>query len=692
MAEEEEVMRNGKCYVLLASVCLLCSSMTMAGSFDDLLAALESPVIDKEAHQLKDFSVDMGSVHFVLNGTAGRLMADTDIVGFVFSGSGSVKMTLSDGPFYQANLTNLKEEIDDKAAREEAYSDTFDKAVFLLSWNPEGLTDFPSAPAGELSDILESRLEDLRFSPYGGLDHLLAYELLNRLPGKSAFVLMEGGRRDLAYMLDEAEEKIERLGRWKRARGPKKVFFMAPFITQGASFDPRLRPMSSLVLTSIDLEMVSQDNEMLDEVARLKVRAGKSSMTLLQFDLLNGRSERFDFWNERKDPFVVTSVSGPDGKPLQFSHKYDQLQVLLPNILAPGESLDLEVHVRGKLLKNYYGDNYTVLGNMAYFPQLPTEATSAPFHAIVKVKDPWVALACGPNLKRWKEGDLNCLESREEKPVSFPFVVVGKFQESDKEQEGYDLKVYSYAGAKKRGTKNLQRNGLAILDFYSHGMVPFPYHELEIVEIPYYRHFFWQSPAGIVEITSEGFSPVASDSSDVNSLIKRYAKKGQNARLAHEIAHQWFGNLASWATPYDNWISESFAEYLSYLFMSEGAKKSAKAKEQFHQWKIDVDECSEKSSIYGASALAGGSCYTQLLYGKGPYVLHALRMEMGNEKFTKMLYFLTKAAEQKKLKVSTEDLIQFASAIGGKDYRPFFDRYIYGTEVPELDKPKKSRK
>lgn len=657
-----------------------------AGSFNEALANMEKPTIGSPAHRVEKLELVLGGTRILLNGQVGALMADTDAVGFVFSGEGSLETRVASGPFQQANLTNLKEEIDAKTSEKGSYSDRFEEAVFFLNWVPAGLLDGPETGTAELPKILNDWMEQWSLSPYPGMDHILSDQLFNRLPGKSALVLMKGGRRNLAYSLDEGEEKVERLTLWKKARGPKRVYYMSPVITQGAGFDPKTRPLPSLMLKSIDLGIVSPDNEMMEETAILKVKAGKFSIVLLSFDLLNGRSKGFDFWNQRDDAFTVDRVTGADGKALQFSHKYDEVQVMLPQILGPGEETTITVHASGKLLKNYFGDNYTVLGNMAYFPQLPTEATSASFHAVVKVADPWLALATGKNLRRWKEGDLNCVESREEKPVSFPFIVVGKFSESEKKKGPYDLKVYSYAGAKKRGTKNLQRNGLAILDFYSHGMVPFAYHELEIVEIPYYRHFFWQSPAGIVEITSEGFSPVASDTSDVNSLIKRYATKGQNARLAHEIAHQWFGNLASWATPYDNWLSESFAEYLSYMFMSDGAHKASKAKNQFHQWEIDTKECAEKASIYGASALSGGSCYTQLLYGKGPYVLDALRKDMGDAKFTKLLYFLTKAASDKGLKVSTEDVIQFASAIGGKDYRPFFDSYVYGTDVP---KPKR---
>ena len=51
--------------------------------------------------------------------------------------------------------------------------------------------------------------------------------------------------------------------------------------------------------------------------------------------------------------------------------------------------------------------------------------------------------------------------------------------------------------------------------------------------------------------------------------------------------------------------------------------------------------------------------------------------------FKKMLYYLTtQAAKKPGMKVITEDVIQFAGALTGKDYHPWFDRYVYGTETP----------
>jgi hypothetical protein len=490
------------------------------------------------------------------------------------------------------------------------------------------------------------------------------------------------------FFYDPVGQRQEIYGRLKKESGVGGSFHYVDLVVQlPAGFDLKNRPEQRLVQTAIDLELVSTDNEMATEITTTTVTAGAEPVRLISFSLFNGRSERYRPWDDQEFPIVVKRVTDSSGTELEFSHKYNELLILLAETLDPGSSVTVTVEAEGGFLKNFSGDAYLVLGNMAYLPQLDIYDTAATFHSVVKVKEPFIPMACGRTVRRWTEDGMNCVESLEDKPISFPFVVVGKFVVTEESRAGFDLKVYSYASAKKRGAKNLIRNGLAVLDFYSNGMEPFPYKELEVIEIPYYRHFFWQAPAGLVEITSEGLSPLSGDSSDLNTIIKRYASKGQNSRYAHEIAHQWFGNLISWGTPYDNWISESFAEYLSYLFMSEVAKDKNKAKVQLREWQTDVDECSEFASVYGASALNGDpahqQCYTQLLYGKGPYVLHALRQEMGDANFKKMLYFLTaQAAKKPGMKVVTEDIILFASALTGEDYHPWFDRYIYGTDVP----------
>lgn len=659
--------------------------------FRDTLQSLGQPTLGADATHLDDVELQWGHAAVRLTGEIESVVAAGGAVGFAFEGTGRLEMTIPDGPFRQAVLTSLDDQAGWKPSPgEPAYGVGFRSAVFFTDRQPEGLDREGHVTSAALAKVMTRTLERWSESPYVQPDHALAAGHFDPQPGDRIIAFLWDGHDDLLYRCDGLTDHEERLGRWKKITGGGlSLWITETLIQQPVAFDPRVRPIHDVTQTAIDLELVSPDNEMVDEHVVTEITAHRDGVRLVRFDLLNGRSERYARWDERQAPFDIVSITDEGGQPLEFSHRYDELLVLLREPLRRGQNVTLTIDSKGALLKNFKGDNYTVLGNMAYLPQLDINATMAPFHVVAKVKEPFIALSCGKTVRRWKDGDMNCLEAREERPLAFPFVVVGDFEVHETDKGGYHLNIYSYAMGKERGAKNLARNGLAILDFYSNGMLDFPYGELDVVEIPYFRHFFWQAPAGLVEITSEGLAPISGDTSDLDTLIRRYASKGQNSRYAHEIAHQWFGNVVSWATPYDNWLSESFAEYLSYMFMSEGAKDRRKAKVQFRQWEIDVKECSDVSSIYGASSLNGSrtteSCYTQLLYGKGPYVLHALRAEMGDQNFKKMLYFLTTKADEKKLKVTTEDVIQFVNALSGRDLRPWFDRYIYGTEVPSID-------
>jgi hypothetical protein len=684
--------------VALACSIILAPGATVAAAAEPadnelktVLSSLMQPTLAANARQVDRYTMKFGNTVFTLAGEVEGVLGAGRTVGFAFRGEGRGAVSLVEGPFRQANLATIKDEGEIKNLDGTNYTFTFAGAVFFTNAVPDDLLAGERTTDSSLGDVLTRSVDRWHDTRNPALDHTLAPFIFQAETDPAMIAVLWQGDKDSLYRCEMTDAGEEQYGELKKVPSETGLSFhyLDTLIHQPAELDLKRRPIHDFEQTAIDLELVSTDNVNAHETTKTTLVAGRDGLRLVTFDMLNGRAENPVDWDERSHPIDITSVRTTTGTNLQFSHKYDQLMVLLPTPLAKGQAIELAFEASGGLLKNFSGDAYLVLGNMSYFPQLDIYSTRATFHSVVKVREPFIPIACGRTIRRWTEGGLNCLESREDRPVAFPFVVVGDFVVEERQEAGYDIRVYSYGGAKKRGAKRLIQNGLAVLSFYSSGMEPFPYHELEVIEIPYYRHFFWQAPAGLVEITSEGLGALAGDTSDINTYIKRAASVGQNSRYAHEIAHQWFGNIIGWATPYDNWLSESFAEYLSYLFMSEGAGEKGKAKEQFDNWKTDTKECADVSSIYGASSLEGDrdsrQCYTQLLYGKGPLVLHALRQDMGDAQFKKMLYLMTTAAAKKTdLKMITDDVIYIASAITKKDYLPWFERYVYGTEVPPI--------
>src|SRR5207247_4938312 len=74
--------------------------------------------------------------------------------------------------------------------------------------------------------------------------------------------------------------------------------------------------------------------------------------------------------------------------------------------------------------------------------------------------------------------------------------------------------------------------------------------------------------------------------------------------LAHEVAHQWWGNEVGWKTYHDQWLSEGFASYAAAMFLSrrEGEKKFGELLKQYRREVLARDQT-------GAASESGGSLW-----------------------------------------------------------------------------------
>jgi aminopeptidase N len=216
----------------------------------------------------------------------------------------------------------------------------------------------------------------------------------------------------------------------------------------------------------------------------------------------------------------------------------------------------------------------------------------------------------------------------------------------------------------------------ALVKFYSGMLGAIPAEELDIVEIPAYG--FGISPSGMVLITSEAYTNVAA----------KFAS-GINARLAHEIAHQWFGHKAIPAENADNWMQESFAEYFAGIAMGALAAKE-KAMHGFDQmlieWRSEAKYCVTGGTIATANYLGGEHGPRDrycLLYNRGPLVLHMLRTSVGNDRFF--------AATKRYLDIanngpaSTDDYAKAISDAVQLDMRWYFDQWVRRSGNAQVD-------
>ncbi len=155
--------------------------------------------------------------------------------------------------------------------------------------------------------------------------------------------------------------------------------------------------------------------------------------------------------------------------------------------------------------------------------------------------------------------------------------------------------------------------------------------------------------------------------------------------IAHELAHQWFGQAVGWKNYHEQWLSEGFAQYFAALYAKEkrGEPAFREILRQFRKWAIEDSDQGPVYLGYRLGHIKGESrTFRALVYNKGAAVLHMLRREIGDEAFfggIKNFY-----AENRFKKASTDDLRRAMELASGRDLDRFFERWIYDNGIPSL--------
>jgi hypothetical protein len=146
---------------------------------------------------------------------------------------------------------------------------------------------------------------------------------------------------------------------------------------------------------------------------------------------------------------------------------------------------------------------------------------------------------------------------------------------------------------------------------------------------------------------------------------------------AHEMAHQWFGNLITSRSPEAHWIHEGFATYFHGLWQGEVFGKEA-GDLLFETFKQQALVAGESNQLPISHAEAGSSRH----YMKSATVLRMLRNEVGEDVFRKTLtYFLNKYAHQN---VTSEDFLMAFQDVAGVSLNWFFEDWVHTGGEPEF--------
>jgi aminopeptidase N len=184
---------------------------------------------------------------------------------------------------------------------------------------------------------------------------------------------------------------------------------------------------------------------------------------------------------------------------------------------------------------------------------------------------------------------------------------------------------------------------------------------------------FLREKYGIAEFATYSFREHQTLPSYADKLIT--GDHANDAILAHELAHQWFGNSLSVKDWRHVWLNEGFATYAAVLFQEGRDGRDAYRTEMN---KLADDELT--GPIFMADVTDSKKLFGAVTFQKAAWVLHMLRHVMGDQQFFAALRKYV--AEYSYRNVSTEDFRAVCERVYGKSLEWFFAQWIYGVARP----------
>jgi aminopeptidase N len=381
-----------------------------------------------------------------------------------------------------------------------------------------------------------------------------------------------------------------------------------------------------------------------------------------------------------------------NGKEVSFTHQNGKLLFTLAEDATPGTSLVLGVDYQGKpkdglILTTDKDGKPAVIGDNwpdrvhHWIPTLdhPSAKATITFNVTAPAGQEVVANGRLDNVETTGTGQRTWTYSEGVPVPPYCMIIgVGQFAKIEPAERALTPLSYYVPVSERELAQKGFSSAIPSVEFFTEKVAPYPYEKLALI-VGATRFGGMENSSAIV-FTSNLFSRNSSV-----SMSKAFGVPFGNVTLiAHEIAHQWFGDSVTESTWSDLWLSEGFATYFAGLFVQR-----YEGEEAFQRYMRDAAasafayEKKKRTPIFDRDTESLMGLLNANNYQKGAWVLHMLRSNLGDDVFFRGIRAYYES--HKNSVASTEDLRGALEKASGKNLRAFFTRWVYDSGHPQYE-------
>ncbi len=422
----------------------------------------------------------------------------------------------------------------------------------------------------------------------------------------------------------------------------------------------------------------------------------------------------------------VQSVKSQDGQPVSFIQENKNedpgFYVVLPKALSKGEKYEVSIEYSGKdAVKNEGSGNYYPVARESWYPGNAGAGLSdyTQYDMTFRVPKALKMAATGSLISEKVEGGLSVTVWKSDIAQAVAGFQFGRMKEEDVKLTTQDFLVAAYANEDPPDWAAGLRGG-TMGNLSTVSMMKGPLSEARFA-VTLYGDYFGQLPFKRLNLTQQTactygqswpglvWLPICSfyDTTVRHQLGFSDDRGYWDVVTPHEVAHQWWGQVVGFHSYRDQWMSEGFADFSASLFL-QGAYGD-KGKKMFMKFWEDERKTIVEKNRQGFRAIdvgpvtmgyrldnskAGFDIYRSLIYAKGAYILHMVRMMMWSQESGDTLFKETmrdfvktysgRSATTEDFKAIVEKhMPDTMKSFGSGSLDWFFNEYVYGTALPQ---------